>query len=299
MNAANSANTANSANSTNDGPSNGGRANTLELIQRVALFVAIGGVGQILLPGLIAPLSGNLVASALSVFTAGAIANELSVRLWERGRLADFGLGWSRRSLRELLLGLGCGSGAVAAIVLFALAARFAVYERIPDQSTQWPSLLFFALVLAFGAAGEEMLFHGYAFQALRRSVGDFAAILPVGVLFGLLHMGNQNVTAFAIVNTVLWGILLGWAFVLTGALWLPIGLHFGWNLGLLISGINLSGFTIGVAGYELRWNKGDLWSGGAYGLEGSAMTGICVVALFILLKRANPERGADETGAA
>jgi uncharacterized protein len=279
--------------------SNEGRAKTPDLIQRIALFVLIASAGWLLLPRVIAPVSGLLVASAVSVFAAGAMANEISVRLWERGRLSDFGLGWTRHCLRELLLGIGCGFGAVATMVLFALAARFAVYERIPDQTTQWPNLIFLALVLVFGAVGEETLFHGYAFQALRRSVGDFAAILPVGVLFGLIHMGNQNVTAFAIVNTVLWGILLGWAFVLTGALWLPIGLHFGWNLGLLVSGINLSGFTIGVAGYELRWSKGDLWSGGAYGLEGSLMTSICVVALFIVLKRANPERGADQAGVA
>jgi len=177
-----------------------------------------------------------------------------------------------------------------------ALAARSAVYERIPDRPTQWPNLIFLALVLLFGAAGEEMLFHGYGFQALRRSVGDFAAILPVGVLFGLLHMGNENVTIFAIVNTVLWGILLGWAFVLTGALWLPIGLHFGWNLGLLVSGINLSGFTMGVTGYGLRWSKGDLWSGGAYGLEGSVMTTVSVVGLFVVLWRVNPARGSGDS---
>lgn len=259
----------------------------LALIQRIALFVVIAAAGQVLLPGLMKPFAPILVASALSVFAAGALANEVSVRLWEKGRLADFGLGSTGRSLRELFIGLGCGAGAVAAIVLVALALRFAIYAEISDAETKWPNLFFTAIVLAFGAAGEEMLFHGYAFQVLRRSIGDFAAILPVAILFGVLHMGNQNVTAIAIVNTVAWGILLGWSFVLTEALWLPIGLHLGWNLGLLVSGINLSGFTIGVVGYGLRWNKGELWSGGAYGLEGSLMTTIGVVALFFVIKRA------------
>jgi membrane protease YdiL (CAAX protease family) len=272
------------------------RQKTLALIQKIALFVVIAGAGRALLPAVMEPVAGILVASALSVFAAAAIANELSVRLWEKGRLADFGLGWTGRSLRELFVGLGCGVGAVAVIVLVALALRFAVYESVPDAVTRWPNLAFLATVLAFGASGEEMLFHGYAFQALRRSIGDFAAIFPVGVLFGLLHLGNQNITAVAIVNTIAWGILLGWAFVLTEALWLPIGLHLGWNLGLLVSGINLSGFTIGVVGYELHWSAGDLLSGGAYGLEGSLMTTIGVVALFFVVRRANLERGSGES---
>ena len=69
------------------------------------------------------------------------------------------------------------------------------------------------------------------------------------------------------------WGILLGYAVWRTGALWLPIGLHFGWNVALPLLGSNLSGFTMGVTGYTLEWNVGVLWSGGGYGVEGSLLT--------------------------
>jgi membrane protease YdiL (CAAX protease family) len=144
------------------------------------------------------------------------------------------------------------------------------------------------AIALLFGAAGEEMLFRGYAFQLLVRAMGPFATILPAGVVFGLAHMNNRSATVLGIVNTVAWGVLLGYAYWETGALWLPIGLHFGWNLALPLLGANLSGFTMGLTGYALHWNAGILWSGGDYGPEGSLLTTVVVIALFWVLARAS-----------
>ena len=70
-----------------------------------------------------------------------------------------------------------------------------------------------------FGAIGEEMLFRGYAFQVLIGYLGPFATILPFGILFAFAHLGNPGqgspvVGWIAPVNTALWGILLGYAFV-------------------------------------------------------------------------------------
>jgi membrane protease YdiL (CAAX protease family) len=275
------------------------RAKVFALIQKLALFFVITVLVQETLPKLIRPMTDLLVASALTVFAAGAISNEIAARIWEKGRLSDFGLGWGPRSLRDLAIGIAGGFGAIAAIVLYSLAARFAVYESVPDQQTNWAYVIYLAFMLLLGAVGEETLFRGYAFQSLRRAMGDFASILPMAVVFGVVHMGNANASILGIVNTVLWGVLLGWSYVLTNSLWLPIGLHFGWNVGLMVSGINLSGFTIGVVGYQLHWNKGDLYSGGAYGLEGSVLTTVVVAVLFYLVKRANPEEIPGESGAA
>jgi hypothetical protein len=140
---------------------------------------------------------------------------------------------------------------------------------------------------LLFGAVGEEMLFRGYAFQVLVHAIGPFATILPMGVVFGLAHSLNQNFTALALLNTILWGVVLGYAFIRSGDLWLPIGLHFGWNWTLPLFGANLSGFTMDVTGYALQWKIGALWSGGAYGPEGGLLTSAIVVALLFFLHRA------------
>jgi len=261
-------------------------ADTIRVMVRVVLFAFAGWSVWRLMPMVMPPAAGGLVVAALSTFAAGAVANGLLARVYERSQLSAFGMAWAKPSARELLIGVTGGAGAATAIFLFALATRQAVVERVPAPGT-WPiDLVFVLIVLAFGAAGEELLFRGYAFQLLVRTMGEFAAVLPVAVLFGIAHIGNQGVTPLAIVNTIAWGVLLGYAFLLTRSLWLPIGLHFGWNGAMPLLGVNLSGFTMGVPGYALHWSMGDAWSGGRYGFEGNPMTTAAVVILFFVLRR-------------
>ncbi len=264
---------------------------TIRTIVRVVLFIAIVWLGRTVFPVLMETLGNLLAVSAMTNFAAGALANATLALMYEEGRAAAIGLQWTQRSRRDLLAGILAGAGAATAILIIVLLFRLASY--VPAGQTHGGALVFLIILLLFGAFGEELVFHGYAFQLLTRTAGPFAAVLPVGVLFGVLHMGNQNVTLLAVINTVAWGILLGCAFLRSGALWLPIGLHFGWNAAMPLIGVNLSGFTMGVGGYELRWNANELWSGGAYGFEGGLLTTAVVAALFFLLWRVIPEEGA------
>lgn len=260
------------------------------LILRIGLYILLAWLGQLVFPALLLPLGGILVASTLSAFASAAVANAVVVRIYERGRLADVGLAGSPSSRREFLTGVASGVLAAACVVGVPLALRMARFGRAPGVEHPWASFAFGGLALFFGAMGEELLFHGYPFQLLIRAVGPFATILPVSVIFGLMHSTNLNVSFLGIVNTIAWGFLLGYAVWRTGALWLAIGLHFGWNVALPLLGSNLSGFTMGVTGYTLEWNVGALWSGGGYGVEGSLLTTAIVVALFLVLRRLIPQ---------
>jgi hypothetical protein len=238
------------------------------------------------------PVEGTLPRSVLFTFSAGALANAIPVRIFERARLEDFGLGWTRGAWREALGGIACGAAAAVAVLAALLALGWAEFEAAPAGSGGTAVLA--SALLLFGAAGEEMIFHGYAFQLVVRHLGAFATIVPVGMAFGLAHLGNQNTTPLSVVNTVLWGVLLGYACYRTGALWMPIGMHFGWNVTLPLAGANLSGFTIRIMGYALNANAGGFWSGGAYGPEGSILTTASVAALFWAVSRmTSKEEGA------
>ena len=270
----------------------------LELALRVGLFVMLGGLGLLSFPALTQAVgAGLLVTSALSSFAAGAVANAVTVRAFERGRLSDFGLGWSPASGQQFLLGLGLGAAAASAILGLSLLTHAASINRAPAAAPH-PAIALVLVILAllFGAAGEEMLFHGYAFQLLVRTAGAFATILPFGVIFGIAHLSNQNATVLGAVNTAAWGILLGFAYWKSEALWLPIGLHFGWNLALPLFGAKLSGFTMGLTGYALHWSVGNLWSGGDYGPEGSLSTTFAVIVLFWAVSRAGATRNPAES---
>lgn len=261
------------------------KPNIVGLVLRIGLFALLGWLTLLTLGFLLLPL-GALVASTLSTFGAAAVANAVTVRIFERGTLSDLGLGWSPTAGREFLVGVGSGIGGAAAILGLPVLFGMAHFEPSPAVDHPWSSFLFVSVILLFGATGEEMLFHGYAFQLLIRSTSAFATILPVSVLFGLAHLGNQNASLGGVLNTILWGVLLGWAYYRTGALWMSIGLHFGWNFTLPLFGENLSGFTMGVIGHTLKWSVGDFWSGGAYGPEGGILTTLVVILLFLGLMR-------------
>lgn len=254
---------------------------------RVGVFVFIAFTAMMLIPPLMLPIGGYLVAAALGTFIAAAIANAVAVRIYERARLVDVGLGWSAASRRNLTIGVIGGLAAGVAVVLIPILLRKAEFTWAPGVSPQWPTLLFVTVVLLFGAIGEELLFRGYAFQVLVREIGAFATILPFAILFSLAHLANPDTNLLGTVNTFLWGVLLGYAFVRSGDLWLPIGLHFGWNWALPFLGTNLSGFKMAITGYVLHWTAPPVWSGAGYGPEGSFLTTLVVPALFVFLLRA------------
>ena len=258
------------------------------MLLRVGVFALIAILGYVIFPTIMTFVGAPvLVVAALGTFADAAVANAIVLRIYERAQLADIGLGWTAASRRNLSLGILGGIAAALVVLVGPILVRAADLEPVPNAHLQWPSLLFVSLVLLFGAVGEEMLFRGYMFQILIKAIGPFATILPMGVLFGLAHSDNLNFTFLALANTVLWGIILGYAFLLSGDLWLPIGLHFGWNWTLPLLGVNLSGFTMGITGYSMHWKIGGIWSGGVYGPEGGLLTTGVIVLLFFCLRKA------------
>ena len=91
-------------------------------------------------------------------------------------------------------------------------------------------------VVLLCGALAEELMFRGYPFQHLEKAIGAVGAIVVFSVLYGVLHLLNPGAGRWGVVNTILIGILLSIAYLRTRSLWLPWGIHFGWNATLGLS---------------------------------------------------------------
>ena len=119
----------------------------------------------------------------------------------------------------------------------------------------------------------EEMMLRCIFFRIVQESVGSGLALLASGLLFGGMHLVNDNISVLAIANIAVAGVFLASAFLLTGRLWLCAALHAGWNF--FQEGV----FALAVSGHAVKTGllvtelSGPDWlTGGAFGIEGSAV---------------------------
>jgi membrane protease YdiL (CAAX protease family) len=269
----------------------------LGIMIRVAFYVGCIIIGLSLF-SYVFLLFGRVVAGTVGLFAAGLSANFLTMRIFDRRPFDDIGLRLGRGSARNFILGILFGGGPAVLLLTAPLLAGTGHFVARSDSSFAWSGLLFYVAVLIFGVAGEEMMFRGYAFQLLVEKIGPFATVLPVGVVFGFVHTMNPHATSLAVLNSILWGVLFGFAFLRSRDLWFPIGLHYGWNVVLPLFGVNLSGLTIEVTRYFYQWDLAPVWSGGDYGPEGGLLTTIFTVALIFALAKVPvvPQRAAIAT---
>lgn len=171
--------------------------------------------------------------------------------------------GLERRKATELAAAAGRGLAGVAlGIALFTsvlalIHAVGAAHLRGVSANDQAIAVLSAALL---GAVGEELTFRGGVFRILEDSCGTTVALILSAAIFGLMHALNPGATLLsAAAIAIEAGVLLGAAYALTRNLWLPIGLHFGWNFadgGIFGLGASSSAsrgiFAVTIAGPRL-----------------------------------------------
>jgi CAAX protease family protein len=264
-----------------------GRADSAGVYLRVGVYIVLYVLAAKVSTPLIVWLGGYFLGITLSQFISAFAANWTVLRIYPGQRLSDLGLQSNISSLWNGALGVAGGMGAATLVLFPPLATHAARLVPVDEGHATWDIFLFTAFALFAGAAGEELLFRGYGFQTLMRAWGPYTTICTVGALFGALHSMNPNSTWLGVVNTTGFGVLFGCAFLRSGDLWLPIGLHFGWNFTLPLFGVHLSGLTMKLTGHEMQWNVSSVWSGGEYGPEGGVLTTIVLVPLALYLWKA------------
>jgi uncharacterized protein len=140
-------------------------------------------------------------------------------------------------------------------------------------------------------ATVEELLFRGVLFRLVEERWGSLIALIVSGVLFGGLHLINKNATPWGALSiAVSGGLLAGAAYIATRGLWLPIGIHLGWNFAESgIFGATDSGSDRTVGGLLTGVPHGPaFFNGGAFGPEASIWA-ILVggTAAYVLIRRA------------
>ena len=141
-----------------------------------------------------------------------------------------------------------------------------------------WSGLLLFIYVGFF----EEILSRGIMMTALKTTRNKWVIILLPSVLFGFMHIFNNNVTVFSLVNIMLAGVLFSYLLIKTGRLWAPIGLHITWNFFMgNVFGIPVSGNSFSAI-INIQFIGPDWLTGGAFGLEGGALCTLAIASGLI-----------------
>jgi uncharacterized protein len=218
---------------------------------------------------------------ALPELVAFTLFSWVLLRFGHRSSLAELGLGFDWHALRDCVVFTLAGAAAVALLVLPLLLAGFGSFVARPAALPRSEELALLALFFFFAAMGEELLMRGYPFQTLIRPLHLLGALVAINSAFAGLHILNPGADEYSLSNTFLAGCILGMLFVLRRNLWAPIGAHFGWNLMTPLLGVPLSGMDIPLTRFQVRWSADSLWTGGAYGPEGSLP---CLVLLSALL---------------
>jgi membrane protease YdiL (CAAX protease family) len=226
------------------------------------------------IPGFTPNMMFDLISIALLI-----LAYWLVIRRLGRRPRNDYRDPWA---LRRLGLGIG------AAFLLFSLAVGIAallgVYRIIGkgDFSDFLPALLATAI---FPAISEELVFRGILFRWLEEFGGSWLALLLTSAFFGAVHLANPNASPIAAIGIAFEaGVMLGAAYMLTRSLWLPMGLHAGWNFtqgeiyDIPVSGSNAHGLV------EAKLSGDPLLTGNGFGLEASLIAIVIATAFGLWL---------------
>ena len=213
------------------------------------------------------PLLAALVGISGYLFYVRKVEHRPATELSSTGAGVEFGAGLLLGTLLFLTV-----IGLLAAIGSFHVTGT----GNWPPVATSLVEMLFVALI-------EELVFRGVLLRLTERSLGSRVALVLSAVIFAVAHLPNDGITALAVANTALAGLLFGAAYLITRRLWLTVGMHFAWNF--VSDGV----FGIPTSGHPARGllqgqlSGPDWLAGGAYGVEASAVT-LVMIALFTVL---------------
>ncbi|MFC3897358.1 CPBP family intramembrane glutamic endopeptidase [Lentzea rhizosphaerae] len=263
----------------------------------LVVVVSVAGSAAVQAAGWSTPLT-FVLGLATAALTLAAYA--WVVRRTERREPVEVALKNAPAALgRGVLIGLGMF---VAVVVNIAFLGGY----EVRGWGSAGGAIAIFGFMAA-AAVTEEVLFRGVLFRIVEERLGTWISLTLTGLLFGLAHVFNPNATLWsALAIAVEAGFMLAAVYAATRNLWVPIGVHFGWNFaqgGIFSTSVSgqdapqglLDGMTSGPA----------LVSGGEFGPEASLyslLAGVVVTVVFLWLAKRRgtivPRRGRSAPAA-
>ena len=252
----------------------------------VKQFLAVAAVALVGWQGIAAVEGSFFLTLVIGAVTAvlAVDAYRWVVRRTERREPAELGRdGWRGKLGRGTLIGFAMFAAVIATIAVFG-----GYHVEGWGSPTSALGLLGF---MAAAAVTEELLFRGVLFRIIEERTGTWIALALTGVVFGAMHLANPDANLWgATAIAIEAGFMLAACYAATRNLWVPIGLHFGWNFaagGVFSVVVSGNGESKGLL--ETSTSGPVALSGGAFGPEGSGyavLAGVVLTVVFLWLAK-------------
>jgi uncharacterized protein len=254
---------------------------------RIVVFLVLwaGATSLFILPVIkkYGPPEGGALSLPLRLYIEVVCAATILLVAWVMVRFIDrrpfVSLGFGRRhAVRDLVLGLVVGVGMMASCIGLFCLFGWAAWQMAGTFGASAVALA--TVAMFFNTITQEVLVRGYFQQTVQARFGQVAGVVVSALFFLGLHLGVIRDQPLPAISLFAAGILLGTAYAVSGNLWLPIGLHFGWNiLQGPVLGQAVSGQALDAGGQLLHVTGPAVMTGGEFGVEGG-LIGIAVTAL-------------------
>lgn len=254
----------------------------VKLFGKLILTLGLAIAGTILFSMLLIPWLTEEQFLWWSIFPQEAAFIGASFLAWiafEKRSLKEMGLA-ATAPFHPFAIGAGLGIAMIGTVFLLLWPSPWLEVVAFRWDEAVLLSVLSAALGFLAVAAGEEIFTRGYVQTLLVEHLGVWGGIIITSLLFSLLHLLNPHTSLMPMFNLFLAGVLLGVVKEASGNLWMPIGLHFTWNLTQEVLSLPVSGMQMTSDPPVKAVENGPAWlTGGSFGLEG----GIAVTLLLLL----------------
>lgn len=219
--------------------------------------------------------SNKIILMILEVLTI-TFATWIARRFLDHRSFLDLGLEIKRSTWYDLGVGFMLSALLFSMIYLTNTIMGWSQFQSWAWESEHLGSVIGETIVILMWFLGvayrEELLSRGYHLQNLAQGTNLRLAVIISSLIFSTMHLSNPNFNWMAVIGLFAAGLFLAYGYIRTKALWLPIGLHLGWNF---CEG-TIFGFPVsGMKDFSLIQQKisgPDLITGGAFGPEASLL---------------------------
>jgi membrane protease YdiL (CAAX protease family) len=219
--------------------------------------------------------SALVVSVTISIYWARRILDKRSFR--------SLGLIWNSQAGKDVAIGIAVAATMMGLIFVTEWGVGWLEFEGFAWESFTASQISIklgrWAIIFLLVGWYEELFSRGYVLQNLADGLNMPAAIFLSSVLFSAAHLSNPGTSIASLFGILAAGYFLAYGYVRTRQLWLPIGLHVGWNF---FEG-PVFGFPVsGIPTYPLLIHAQtgpELITGGAFGPE----AGLIVLPALVL----------------